>query len=90
MREIWFWAAYLQYKRTGRWEAHIWDRLGTTSSGLKVGKQVHVGSFFEPHLAGRAYDRAAIKMRGSNAELNFPLSDYAVDPFMIVRTIHTA
>nr|CAB3460041.1 unnamed protein product [Digitaria exilis] len=38
------------YRRTGRWESHIW-----------------------------AYDRAAIKFRGVDADINFNLSDYEDD-----------
>lgn len=32
----------------------------------------------------RAYDRAAVKMRGSRAALNFPSTDYSADNFMKV------
>ena len=32
--------------------------------------------------AARCYDRAAIKSRGPTAELNFPATDYADDPFL--------
>ncbi|KAF2294844.1 hypothetical protein GH714_021406 [Hevea brasiliensis] len=48
------------YRRTGRWESHIWD----------CGKQVYLG---------KAYDRAAIKFRGVDADINFNLSDYDED-----------
>ncbi|XP_022744319.1 ethylene-responsive transcription factor RAP2-7-like [Durio zibethinus] len=57
------------YKRTGRWESHIWD----------CGKQVYLGGFETAHAAARAYDRAAIKFRGVDADLNFSLSDYDED-----------
>ena len=58
------------YKRTGRWEAHIWDS----------GRQRHLGSFGTAHDAARAYDKVAIKFRGWGSELNFPVSDYYGDP----------
>ncbi|CAA7389493.1 unnamed protein product [Spirodela intermedia] len=54
------------YRRTGRWESHIWD----------CGKQVYLGGFDTAHAAARAYDRAALKFRGVEADINFNLSDY--------------
>ncbi|KAK4583417.1 hypothetical protein RGQ29_026234 [Quercus rubra] len=57
------------YRRTGRWESHIWD----------CGKQVYLGGFDTAHAAARAYDRAAIKFRGVEADINFNISDYDDD-----------
>ncbi|CAN6177416.1 unnamed protein product [Urochloa humidicola] len=54
------------YRRTGRWESHIWD----------CGKQVYLGGFDTAQAAARAYDQAAIKFRGVSADINFTLSDY--------------
>ncbi|EPS70767.1 hypothetical protein M569_03990, partial [Genlisea aurea] len=63
------------YRRTGRWESHIWD----------CGKQVYLGGFDTAHAAARAYDRAAIKFRGVEADINFCLEDYAEDVKQAVR-----
>ncbi|KAL4387656.1 hypothetical protein GQ457_09G010650 [Hibiscus cannabinus] len=57
------------YRRTGRWESHIWD----------CGKQVYLGGFDAAHAAARAYDRAAIKFRGVEADINFSIEDYEDD-----------
>ncbi|KAI3799491.1 hypothetical protein L1987_34789 [Smallanthus sonchifolius] len=54
------------YRRTGRWESHIWD----------CGKQVYLGGFDTANAAARVYDRAAIKFRGLDADINFNISDY--------------
>ncbi|XP_022868970.1 ethylene-responsive transcription factor RAP2-7-like isoform X1 [Olea europaea var. sylvestris] len=54
------------YRRTGRWESHIWD----------CGKQIYLGGFDTALAAARVYDRAAIKFRGVDADINFNLSDY--------------
>eukprot|EP00803_Ostreobium_quekettii_P000120 evm.model.scf_3660.2 EVM.evm.TU.scf_3660.2 scf_3660:8316-11822(-) len=58
------------YKRTGRWEAHIWH----------AGRQVHLGTYSTSQEAARVYDTAAIKLRGWSADLNFDVEDYRDDP----------
>ncbi|KAL5984014.1 hypothetical protein ACLOJK_018116 [Asimina triloba] len=97
------------YRRTGRWESHIW--LGLWEAGLsgygdfdlvdciwvdvtvKIAFWVYAGDsiLLMPLLGNRiffflwlgiwagAYDRAAIKFRGVDADINFNLSDYEED-----------
>lgn len=57
------------YRRTGRWESHIWDS----------GKQVYLGGFDTAPDAARVYDLAAIRFRGLDAEINFSIDDYHED-----------
>jgi AP2-like factor, euAP2 lineage len=55
------------YKRTKRWKGKI----------VQDGKQFHLGYFFDEIEAARAYDEAAKKLFGDEAQLNFP--DVALD-----------
>ena len=57
------------YRRTGRWEAHIWEER----------RQIHLGSFATPEDAARSYDRAALRFRGLDADLNFDIKNYRND-----------
>eukprot|EP00887_Chlorella_sp_A99_P007493 scaffold2.g7493.t1 len=66
-----------QYKRTGRWEAHLW-----ISNPRGKGFQRHLGSYATAEDAARCYDRAALKLRGRGCELNFPLAEYEADAFL--------
>ncbi|KAL0402430.1 UNVERIFIED_CONTAM: APETALA2-like protein 1 [Sesamum latifolium] len=75
------------YRRTGRWESHIWDcgkqvylvGFSQHSDVLISGFGVFSGGFDTAHAAARAYDRAAIKFRGVDADINFTISDYDED-----------
>jgi len=55
------------HRLTGRWEAHIW----------KSGKQIYLGSFASEEKAARIYDQAALKLKGTSAQLNFPIEEYS-------------
>lgn len=49
-------------------------RRGRWSAGITVdGEREHLGTFDEEVQAARAYDRAALFLKGPNAKLNFPL-----------------
>lgn len=77
-----------KHKRSQRWEAHIWCRAseGGTRQGLlakplkngrrRAGKQVYLGGFALEAHAAEAYDVAALKVKGTSATTNFPLSKY--------------
>jgi hypothetical protein len=69
-----------QYRRTGKWEAHIW----IPGSARGKGHQRHLGSYDTAEDAARCFDRATIHVRGTEEELNFPLQDYYDDAFMLV------
>jgi hypothetical protein len=52
--------------RTGRFEAHIWQE----------GKQIYLGGFDAEEQAALAYDLAALKFRGIDAQTNYDKSTY--------------
>ncbi|GMH42477.1 hypothetical protein BSKO_10396 [Bryopsis sp. KO-2023] len=66
------------YKRTGRWESHIWH----------AGRQLHLGTHSTPEEAARVYDIAAIKLRGWGADLNFGAHTYRDDPQLKDLSLH--
>ena len=53
-------------KTNKRWQTEI----------KKEGKRLHLGSFAGEEEAARAFDRAAIHLRGNKTVLNFELADY--------------
>lgn len=53
--------------RTRRWEAHLWVE----------GKQLYLGGYLTETEAALAYDLAALKLRGTCAQLNFELANYS-------------
>ncbi|KAF4390705.1 hypothetical protein G4B88_015595 [Cannabis sativa] len=56
-----------RHRWTGRYEAHLWDKLSWNVTQKKKGKQVYLA---------RAYDLAALKYWGTSTFTNFPISDY--------------
>ncbi|XVE83839.1 hypothetical protein DITRI_Ditri16bG0119900 [Diplodiscus trichospermus] len=62
-----------RHKWTGRYEAHLWDKLSWNVTQKKKGKQ---GAYDDEEAAARAYDLAALKYWGTSTSTNFPISDY--------------
>ncbi|KAF3444757.1 hypothetical protein FNV43_RR14450 [Rhamnella rubrinervis] len=62
-----------RHRWTGRYEAHLWDKLSWNTTQKKKGKQ---GAYDEEESAARAYDLAALKYWGTSTFTNFPISDY--------------
>ncbi|XP_027152657.1 AP2-like ethylene-responsive transcription factor At1g16060 [Coffea eugenioides] len=62
-----------RHRWTGRFEAHLWDKLSWNIAQKKKGKQ---GAYDDEEAAARAYDLAAIKYWGTSTFTNFPITDY--------------
>ncbi|XP_038904796.1 AP2-like ethylene-responsive transcription factor At1g16060 [Benincasa hispida] len=65
-----------RHRWTGRFEAHLWDKLSWNMTQKKKGKQVYLGAYDEEESAARAYDLAALKYWGVTTITNFPISEY--------------
>ncbi|KAG5013900.1 hypothetical protein JHK86_026161 [Glycine max] len=65
-----------RHRWTGRYEAHLWDKLSWNITQKKKGKQDIAGAYDEEESAARAYDLAALKYWGTSTFTNFPISDY--------------
>nr|QNI23755.1 AP2/ERF transcription factor [Camptotheca acuminata] len=72
-----------KHRWTGRFEAHLWDKLSWNVTQKKKGKQ---GAFDEEESAARAYDLAALKYWGTSTFTNFPVSDYE-EEIEIMKTV---
>ncbi|KAA3455996.1 AP2-like ethylene-responsive transcription factor [Gossypium australe] len=60
-----------KHRWTGRYEAHLWDKLSWNVTQKKKGKQ---GAYDDEEAAARAYDLAALKYWGTSTSTNFPVS----------------
>ncbi|CAA2990611.1 AP2-like ethylene-responsive transcription factor At1g79700, partial [Olea europaea subsp. europaea] len=60
-----------KHRWTGRYEAHLWDKLSWNLTRKKKGKQ---GAYDDEKAAARAYDLAALKYWGwgTSTFTNFP------------------
>ncbi|KAI3407629.1 uncharacterized protein J3R85_020824 [Psidium guajava] len=68
-----------RHRWTGRYEAHLWDKLSWNVTQRKKGKQVYLGAHDDEEAAARAYDLAALKYWGTSTFTNFPISDYETE-----------
>ncbi|XP_042380304.1 ethylene-responsive transcription factor WRI1-like [Zingiber officinale] len=62
-----------RHRRTGRFEARLWDKNPLQN---KKGKE---GAYGDEEAAARTYDLAALKYRGPETALNFPFDTYRKD-----------
>jgi len=69
-----------RHRLTNRFEAHFWDssyeRPKSKSGTRRKGRQVYLGGYITEEDAARAYDMAAIAFLGSDATLNYDISEY--------------
>ncbi|KAK4417692.1 AP2-like ethylene-responsive transcription factor [Sesamum alatum] len=72
-----------KHRWTGRYEAHLWDKLSWNVTQKKKGKQ---GAYDDEEAAARAYDLAALKYWGTSTFTNFPISDYEAE-IEIMQTV---
>ncbi|KAI3462954.1 hypothetical protein Pfo_019617 [Paulownia fortunei] len=75
-----------KHRWTGRYEAHLWDKLSWNVTQKKKGKQVYLGAYDDEEAAARAYDLAALKYWGTSTFTNFPISDYEME-IEIMQTV---
>ena len=69
------------FQRTGKWEAHLWERRSEKS---KKGKQWYLGTFASSRLAAMARDIVMLFLRKKTAKLNFDAEIYkSVMPYFL-------
>lgn len=71
----------------GKWVAEIREPIVRTTTGLRKGTRLWLGTFSTAIEAALAYDEASKAMYGPVARLNFP--DYPIDPCNTSSSIRT-
>lgn len=72
---------HTEKKLTSRYRGVCWNRKNKRWQAAinHAGKYIYLGSFLNQEEAAKAFDRAAVKLRGMHAKLNFAFADYPAE-----------
>lgn len=70
---------HAEKKLTSRFRGVCWNKKNKRWQAAinHAGKYIYLGSFMAEEEAAKSFDRAAVKLRGQCAKINFPFSEYA-------------